>query len=220
MYKTEIVLEDVMSSYDPRHGVPFEKRAFEELIATPQPYGYVWRDGMLYAMPGGSAANTLLAERLNELLRAALGWRGPCDIYRDRYVEIPNHTALLPDLVISCADSDVIRDKAKGTNTATIQYPRLIVEVLSPDSTAVYDSREKRELYQRCPTLEVYMLLSQERADVLVYRRETSWQEEHYIDHQVMPLPEFGLSIALDDLYVDILKRIAEALRRQKEGQP
>ena len=46
------------------------------------------------------------------------------------------------------------------------------------------------------------------------------WELVRYIDHQIMPLPEFGLSIALDDLYVDILKRIAEALRRQTEGQP
>ena len=78
-----------MSTYDPHHGIPYEKEAFEALIATPQPHGYVWRDGMLYAMPGGSSAHTFLAERLNELIRVTIGWRGPCHIYRDKYVEIP-----------------------------------------------------------------------------------------------------------------------------------
>src|SRR5436190_9591831 len=112
-----------MSMYDLPPGVPFEKRAFEELIATPQPHRYVWRDGMLYAMPGGSSPHTFLAEKLNQILRAAFGWRGPCDIYRDKYVEIPNHTALDPDLVVSCTESDVEREKAKGTNSTTIQFP-------------------------------------------------------------------------------------------------
>ncbi len=56
-----------MSMYDPHHGIPYEKEAFEALIATPQPHGYVWRDGMLYAMPRGSSAHTFFAERLNEL---------------------------------------------------------------------------------------------------------------------------------------------------------
>jgi Uma2 family endonuclease len=208
-----------MSTYDPHHGIPYEKEAFEALIATPQPHGYVWRDGMLYAMPGGSSPHTFFAERLNELFRAALGWRGPCDVYRDKYVEIPNHTALLPDLVISCADSDVERGKAKGTNSSTIQYPRLIAEVLSPESTAVYDETEKRELYQRCPTLEVYLLLDQNKPYVSVYRRQTGWQLEQYTGHQTMAFPEFGLTIALDDLYSDILALLAEVRRKRQQAE-
>jgi Putative restriction endonuclease len=194
-----------MSAYDPHHGIPFEKEAFLALIETQQPHRYEWRDGMLYAMPGGTAV---------------FGWRGNRRVYRDRYVEIPNHTALLPDLVLTCTPSDVIRPKAKGTNSATIQYPRLIAEVLSDNSTAVYDRREKRELYQRCPTMEVYVLLDQEAAHVMVYRRSTSWQLEQYMEQQVIPFPEFGLSLSLDDLYTDILASVAEALKAQTEEQP
>jgi len=208
-----------MSTYDPRHGIPFEKEAFLALIETQQPHRYEWRDGMLYAMPGGTGPHSDLADRLGELFRAVFGWRGRCRVYRDRYVEIPDHTALLPDLVITCTPSDVIRPKARGTNSATIQYPRLIAEVLSDDSTAVYDRREKRELYQRCPTLEVYVLLDQEAAHALVYRRSTSWQLEQYTDQQILLFPEFECSISLDDLYTDILASVAEALRAQTEEQ-
>jgi Uma2 family endonuclease len=210
----------MMSAYDPRHGIPYEKEAFLALIETQQPHRYEWRDGMLYVMPGGTGPHSDLADRLGELFRAVFGWRGRCRVYRDRYVEIPNHTALLPDLVITCAPSDVIRPKAKGTNSATIQYPRLIAEVLSDDNTAVYDRREKRELYQHCPTLEVYLLLDQEAAHVMVYRRSTSWQLEQYTEQQAIAFPEFGLSISLDDLYTDILASVAEALKEQAEGQP
>src|SRR6266566_2716161 len=87
---------------DPHSGVPMERSAYEALISTPQPYSYIWRDGMLYAMPGGSTVHSELADRLGELLRAGFGgWRSPCRALRDKYVEIPRHASLLPDLVVT-----------------------------------------------------------------------------------------------------------------------
>lgn len=166
-------------------------------------------------MPGGSSPHTLFADKLGELLRAVLGWRGPCRVFRDKYVEIPDHTPLLPDLVVSCAGSDMVRLKAKGTDSSIVQYPRLIVEVLSPESTAVYDATEKRALYQRCPTLEVYLLLDQDKAHVTAYRRASGWQAEQYIDQQILPMPELGMDVALDDLYADILADLENELRNQ-----
>ena len=204
---------------DPRHGVPYERAEFETLISRPQPHGYVWRDGMLYAMPGGSSPHTLFADKLGELLRAVFGWRGPCRVFRDKYVEIPNHTALLPDLIVSCAGSDMVRLKATGTDSSTVQYPRLIAEVLSPESTAVYAATEKRLLYQRCPALEVYLLLDQDKPHVTAYRRSSGWQAEQYVEQQVLPLPEFGMNIALDDLYTDILADLENEIRNQMEQQ-
>ena len=121
--------------------------------------------------------------------------------------------------MVSCSESDVERDRAKGTNSTTIQHPRLIAEVLSPDSTAVYDEREKRELYQRCPTLEVYLLLDQDKPHVSVYRRATGWQLEQYTGQQTMSFPEFGLSITLPDLYAEILALMDEIRRKRKEDQ-
>jgi hypothetical protein len=54
----------------------------------------------------------------------------------------------------------------------------------------------------------------------MVYRRSTSWQLEQYTDQQILPFPEFGCSISLDDLYTDILASVAEALKAQAEEQP
>jgi hypothetical protein len=47
-----------------------------------------------------------------------------------------------------------------------------------------------------------------------------SWRLEQYTDQQLVALPEFGLSISLDDLYTDILASVAEALKEQAEEQP
>lgn len=206
-----------MSTVEQPEGLPMTKEAFLSLIASPQPYRYEWRDERVYAMPGGTGPHSAIAEKLGSMIRAVIGWRGPCDIYRDRYVEIPGKAPLLPDLVVSCTLSDWTRSKEQGTNRATIRYPRFIVEVLSEGSTGAYDRKEKRLLYQRCPTLDLYMLCSQDQAEVTLYRRSTLWQPEHYRDLQVVHLPEFQLDISLDELYSDILYRTAMA--EQEESQ-
>lgn len=206
-----------MSMLEQPDSLPMTREAFLSLIASPQPYRYEWRKGRVYAMPGGTGPHSAIAEKLGAIMRVVIGWRGPYDIYRDRYVEIPDSTPLLPDLVISCTLSDWTRSKQQGTNRATIQYPRLIAEVLSEGSTGAYDKNEKRLLYQHCPTLDLYMLCSQDQAEVTLYRRAKNWQPEHYTNQQVIPLPEFQLDIALDDLYSDILYRTAMA--EQEESQ-
>ena len=58
-----------------------------------------------------------------------------------------------------------------------IQSPLIIVEVLSP-STEKYDRTEKFARYMRCPTLEVYILVSQDEQHIEVNRRSTGWKQE------------------------------------------
>src|SRR2546429_9949295 len=109
-----------MSTAEPADSLPMTREAFLSLIASPQPYRYEWRKGRAYAMPGGTGPHSVIAEKLGSMIRAVIGWRGPCHLYHDRYVEIPDNTPLLPDLVISCILSDWTRSKQQGTNRATI----------------------------------------------------------------------------------------------------
>jgi len=194
------------------------KQAFLSLIEDPQPYRYEWRNGRLYAMSGGSGPHSMIAKRVERLFDDQLGLDGPCITYRDRYVEIPDSTPLLPDLVLSCAPSDWKRDKMKGQNSTTIQYPRLIVEVLSEESTGAYDRIEKRLLYQRCPTLDVYMLCSQTKTEITLYKRATNWAEEIYVGQKTMAFPEFQISIALPDIYSGILKTLTRSEQPESDS--
>ena len=63
------------------------------------------------------------------------------------------------------------------TKQLFISHPKLIIEVLS-DSTERIDKREKFFAYTTIESLEEYVLVSQNAAEVTVYRRANGWQSE------------------------------------------
>lgn len=58
-----------------------------------------------------------------------------------------------------------------------IRWPTLVVDVLSPSTEAI-DRREKLLNYRTAPTLEEYVLVSQERREVTIFRRAQGWAGE------------------------------------------
>jgi Uma2 family endonuclease len=75
-----------------------------------------------------------------------------------------------------------------------------VVEVLSP-STEKYDRAEKFARYQCCPSLEVYMLVSQDEPHVEVYRRANGWKQELFLLDQVIKLDQHNLELPLAEIY-------------------
>ena len=78
--------------------------------------------------------------------------------------------------------------------------PRIVVEVLSP-STKKYDRGEKFARYQCRPTLEVYMLVSQDEPYIEVYRRAKDWKKEQFYADQTVKLDQFDLEFPLTSIY-------------------
>ena len=75
-----------------------------------------------------------------------------------------------PDLVVVCGEP-----RAEDNAFDTLLNPTLIVEVLST-STEMYDRDEKFAHYRQIDSLEEYMLISQDKVQVLQYRRhEPDW---------------------------------------------
>jgi Uma2 family endonuclease len=72
--------------------------------------------------------------------------------------------------------------------------------VLSP-STEKFDRTEKFARYQRCSSLEVYVLASQDEPHVEVYRRVTGWRQENVSAGQIIKLDQIGLDLLVDDIY-------------------
>jgi Uma2 family endonuclease len=73
-----------------------------------------------------------------------------------------------PDVVVTC--------DAEGADAYFRTEPRLIVEVISP-STERIDRHEKMMAYKSVPSLEEYLLVSQDEMRVEVYRRTGSeWE--------------------------------------------
>ncbi len=184
------------------HGIPITEEAFERLLSVESPYRYELVDGLLYDMTGSSPEHSALAGNIDGLLREQLGKRGPCRTHREQYVVIPGKPPAVPDVVVTCDRADW--DKDKRLKPFKIQSPLLVVEVLSP-RTMKYDHTEKFSRYKLCPTLEVYMLVSQDERLVEVYRKTTGWQRETFANDQHITLDQLNLELSLSLIYEGVL---------------
>jgi Uma2 family endonuclease len=80
----------------------------------------------------------------------------------------------------------------------------IVVEVLSP-STEKYDRTEKFARYTCCPTLEVYILMSQDEQHVEVYWRSMAWKQERFSAGQTVKLDQLDLELPVESIYEGVL---------------
>lgn len=180
------------------HGIRITEEAFEQLISVESPYHYELIDGVVYDMTGSSPEHADIAYNVAEILKEQLGKQGPCRVYQEQYVLIPDKPTVVPDVVVTCDLAD--RDKKQRLKPFKIRSPLIVVEVLSP-STETYDHTEKFARYKLCPTLEVYILASQDEQYVEVYRKATGWQQEQYSSDQIVRLEQLDLELSLALIY-------------------
>lgn len=135
---------------------------------------------------------------INERICLQLGRSGPCRSHREQYAAIPGSTPLCPDVVATCDIGD--RDKDRRSRPFRIQSPLIVVEVLSP-STRKRDRETKFALYRSCPTLEVYILASQDEPRLEIYRRSSDWQKEVFAAGQTVHLDQLDLELPIDEIY-------------------
>lgn len=132
--------------------------------------------GAILAMLNASPRHSSLASRIS----AALENTRPagCTAFQSdmRIRVLASGRATYPDASMVCGPIELDDADRSGT---TITNPTLVVEVLSP-STEEVDRGSKWRDYQRIPSLQEYVLVSQE-SRVEVYRRLTaeSWE---YLD--------------------------------------
>ena len=102
-----------------------------------------------------------------------------------------------PDIV-------VVRGEPRAEDDVfdTLLNPTLIVEVLSP-STETYDRDEKFTHYRQIDTLQEYILISQDRAEVVQYcRQEPEWVAVEFRElEDVVPLVSIGCELPLRHIY-------------------
>ena len=92
---------------------------------------YEFVDGYVYMLAGGTADHSTISINLTSLLRSS-----PCRIYNsDLKVRLSQRRFVYPDASVSCDQRD------RGSSD-TVQFPHLIVEVLS-SSTEAYDRGRK-----------------------------------------------------------------------------
>ncbi len=145
------------------HGMPMTLEAFEQVLTVESPYRYEWIDGVIYYMAPPSKAHALIASHIDRALSDQIGDDGPCRVFREQSVLFPGRAYITPDVVLTCDLADC--DKDKLFESSPIQSPLLVIEILSP-STRRFDRTEKFERYKCCPSLEVYILVTQKKRQV------------------------------------------------------
>jgi Uma2 family endonuclease len=87
-----------------------------------------------------------------------------------------------------------------------IQYPCLIVEVLSP-STEAYDRGRKLAFYRQCLSIREYVLVDSQRQTVEVFRREknTFWTYHAFGPGDDVEVASLGVRFPLVKLYRNVV---------------
>ena len=161
-------------------------------------YKSEYYNGEIFAMSGGTPDhNRIAASFIIELgppLRAK-----SCDVFgSDQRLFIKkNEMFTYPDVVVVCGKLE-FAPKRKDA----ITNPILLVEVLS-ESTRAYDRGAKFNSYKQIPTLQEYVLVESESAQVERYRRAGElWTIETYDDlDATVRLESVDGSIPLKQIY-------------------
>jgi Uma2 family endonuclease len=87
-------------------------------------------------------------------------------------------------------------------DTDEAREPRLVVEVASPSTTTI-DQTRKVEEYKRHPTLTTILLVETVTPQALLYRRGADgWEIETFEGLEAaIDLPDIGATLAMADIY-------------------
>jgi len=159
---------------------------------------YEFIDGYTYRLAGGTLNHSTISANVIRELGNALR-RGPCRVYTsDARVRLSKRRYVYPDASVSCDERE------QGTGDI-VQYPRLVVEVLSP-STEAYDRGRKSGYYRACPTIEEYVLVDTQQMAVEVYRREQErfWKLSPFGPGDAVEFESLGVSFPIASVYENV----------------
>jgi Uma2 family endonuclease len=161
------------------------------------PVKHEYLGGVVYAMAGArNLHNFIKANILGALLNRLRGKKcRPYDSDTKIRVQYPTHVRFYyPDTSVICRSNPM---------TESFQdEPAVIVEVLSKRTRRI-DGGEKKDAYLTIASLSAYLLVEQELAMVVVFRRtEHGFVREVYegLD-SVIPLQEIEIDLPLADIY-------------------
>jgi Uma2 family endonuclease len=159
--------------------------------------------GQVFAMSGGSKQHNLISGNIYSRLRSHLRG-GSCSVFMADMkvrIELANQNKNIfyyPDVTVSCDSQDKER--------FFLNYPCLTIEVLSP-STELTDKREKLVNYRNLGTLQEYVLVSQDKIKVEVYRKDTqgNWSLTILGKNDEIHLDSIDLTLTRADIYEDVI---------------
>jgi Uma2 family endonuclease len=181
---------------------PSPKMTLQEYLEwePQQDIRYEYVNGKIFAMTGGTIPHNDITLNLYIALRPHLRRKGCRVNVSDVKVQVtPNSPYYYPDLVVSCDPQDLKAHKF-------IQYPRIIVEVLSP-GTSARDRGEKLSDYLKMPTLQEYLLIDSEKISLERYSRGEGrmWLYYPYIPGDIITLSSIEFEFPIELLYENVV---------------
>ncbi len=164
---------------------------------------YEYLNGMAYLMSGGSVAHDRITRNIGYALDGQLR-SGLCRAFGvDVQVLLgtkkdgKKHYAY-PDATVSCDAAD------RRPENMLIASPRVVIEVLSP-STETRDRGVKFKAYQKCPTIQEIVLMSQFAQYVEIWQRDdqdsSAWHYRHYGPGEMVTIKSINVQTDIADVY-------------------
>ncbi len=156
-------------------------------------------NGEVFAMTGSTIPHNDLALNFYTALRPHLRSRGCRMNVSDVKLQVSFQSRYYyPDVIVSCDPQDL--------NSRTfIQNPKIIVEVLSP-STSAKDRDEKFTCYLKISTLQEYILIDSQKIFVERYCRGEGrmWLYYSYTAGEIITLSSIGFNLPIALLYESV----------------
>jgi Uma2 family endonuclease len=161
------------------------------------PIKHEYLGGGVYARPGARNAHNIIAGNVLGALHARLRGKPSRPFNSDTKIRLRLRTEVrfyYPDASVICRpnpQTDSFQDN-----------PTVIFEVLSRRTRRI-DEGEKKDAYLTIPSLSAYVLIEQETAAVVAFRRtEAGFVREVYSGPDaVLPLREIGIDLPLAEVY-------------------
>ncbi len=155
---------------------------------------YEYLDGELRMLAGGSPYHSAIIANLTVAIGRFLQ-DSSCWIYNsDVQLRLSETRYVHPDVTVSCDERDHEAEDA-------IQYPCLVIEVLSPSTEAI-DKIKKLAYYQENPTIQEYVMVDSQSIRIEVYHRENDgWKFHTYGPGSVVKLEGLAIHFPISDIY-------------------
>lgn len=159
-----------------------------------------YRGGKVYALLEETNAHHVIADNILRSLHAF----SQASAFRSFNSATKIRIRLPTECRFYYPDCSIVRHE-NSQNDLFQDDPVIVFEVVSR-KTHRTDSFEKKDAYVTIPSLSAYVIVEQESAQVLVYRRmETGFVQEFYEGMSgVIPLPEINAELPLSEFYSSV----------------
>ena len=158
-------------------------------------------DGVPVEMAPAQGFHQFLASTLNRLVGNAAEKRPPCAARSEAGILAPSRadTYYQADIVVTCSPSDM-------GNTAFVEKPVLVIEILSP-STEDKDRKIKLPDYRGIASVREILFVDSQRRYVEIHRRQDGgrWLVDLLRDPDArVVLDSIGLDTSLESIYANV----------------